>query len=327
MVDPGGTPPKLDRPASEIEEALSRALRKTSHKLSALIPKVIETDDPELIHDTRVVCRRLQQRLSVFFPKPRSNRIRKLRRDLRRIRRFLGEWRNCDVLLALVDSESKSTDSSEKAAAWELVRDHLIERRSQQIRRCRRKLENYDQPKFIAKLQNVFAECADQEESPLLERAREAEKVGRQKWQAALLQAATNDSAKDVHAFRVATKRLRYRVELIRELDEISAAPKLELLKTIQDVAGKWHDRQSLQVVVAEALAQPELILRDPQLVRVLLQELERIQLEEGNEAQSIIAFVREKGGLEGQEAIEPDADLSSGQARDSDQQPEPRDS
>ena len=330
MTNPYGTSLQFDRSVSDIQENMSRALRKNLHKLSILIPKVMETDGPDVVHDTRVACRRLQQRLSALFPKPRPNKIRKLRRGLRRIRRLLGEWRNCDVLLALIGSESKVTESPEKEAAWELVRDHLIKRRSQQIRRCRRKLKKYDQPSFIAKLERVLTASPAQEEMPLLERARDAENAARQKLQAALIQASASYAPKDLHAFRIATKRLRYRAELVQQLGEGNRSTVLASLKTIQDLLGRWHDRQSLQVVIAEALAQPELLIREPVLAGCLLQELERIQVDAGKQTREIIDFACEGAGLykeEGASSIPNEYELPASVVRDPTQQSEPHDS
>jgi len=328
MDDQTGTAVRSNGPSADVQENMSRALRKTLHKLSVAIGKVMETDDPEIVHDTRVVCRRLQQRLSVFFPKPRSNKIRKLRRDLRRIRRRLGEWRNCDVLLGLVACESNAADNPEKAGAWKLVRDYLAERRSQQIRRCRRKMQKYDRPDFFAKLEKILSALPDQEQTRLRERARDAENAARQKWQAALSQAAASYAPRDLHAFRIATKRLRYRAELIRQLGDGNRSAVLDSLKTIQDLLGKWHDRQSLQVVIAEAVAQPELLIREPVLARVALQELERIQVDEEKQARDIINFACERAGLYKEEVAFPNPDdLASSDAKDLAQQSGPHDS
>jgi CHAD domain len=74
--------------------ALARLLRKRVKKFVALAPEVRADANPKTVHDVRVWSRRLQQAVSAFFPKPRSGKVRRLRRTPRRIRRVLGEWRN-----------------------------------------------------------------------------------------------------------------------------------------------------------------------------------------------------------------------------------------
>ena len=71
--------------------------------LISLQPKVLRGDDPDAIHDMRVASRRLQQILDLLYPKPRPQKIRKLRRIIRRARTTLSGVRNCDVLLQRVE--------------------------------------------------------------------------------------------------------------------------------------------------------------------------------------------------------------------------------
>ena len=89
------------------ERALEHLLRKQLKKFVALVPVVLASGEPEAIHDARVASRRLQQAVSVFFPKPRVDDVKRLCRTPRKVRRALGEWRNCDVLLELVQGRQR----------------------------------------------------------------------------------------------------------------------------------------------------------------------------------------------------------------------------
>ena len=88
--------------STAIRRALARLLRKRVKKFVALAPQVSAQANPKIVHDVRVWSRRLQQAVSAFFLKQRSGKVRRLRRTPRQIRRALGEWRNCDVLLKMV---------------------------------------------------------------------------------------------------------------------------------------------------------------------------------------------------------------------------------
>ncbi len=79
-----------------------------------------------------------------------------------------------------------------------------------------------------------------------------------------------------MHALRIATKRLRYHVELARELGEVEAEPLLEWCRTLQERLGDWHDHQMLQQSIAEALARPQAVLSDLETVQAGLAELGR---------------------------------------------------
>ena len=60
--------------------ALTRLLRKRLERYVSIMPVVLVGDDPDAVHDVRVWSRRLQQSLVALFPKPRSGKVRKLRR-------------------------------------------------------------------------------------------------------------------------------------------------------------------------------------------------------------------------------------------------------
>jgi CHAD domain-containing protein len=95
-------------------------------------------------------------------------------------------------------------------------------------------------------------------------------------WQRAQAAASATPSIATVHALRIATKRLRYRVEVARELDEVGAEAVLQWARRAQQALGEWHDRQVLHQLVAEALARPEVLLDRLETARTALAELER---------------------------------------------------
>jgi triphosphatase len=65
----------------------------------------VDERDPEALHQLRVATRRLRTALDLFRPiLRRSGRYRKLRKEWRRVSRSLGEVRNLDVALTLLDS-------------------------------------------------------------------------------------------------------------------------------------------------------------------------------------------------------------------------------
>ena len=79
-------PPAETPDSIAIHRALTRLLRKRVKKFVALAPEVHAEANPKTVHDVRVWSRRLQQAVSAFFPKPRSGKVRRLRRTPRRIR-------------------------------------------------------------------------------------------------------------------------------------------------------------------------------------------------------------------------------------------------
>lgn len=258
-------------------EVLARVLRKRLRRFMSELPGVMGGDDPKAVHNVRVWSRRLQQGFAAFFPKPRPGKARRLRRMLQRARRVLAEWRNCDVMLRLVAREQRRTRSQTKRYAWELVREYLHEKRGRQLLIAQQKLLKYDLPNFAGHVRQLLDhltgdESAEMSVAPLHGSIENAWA----QWQSALAHAEETREARDIHTFRIATKRLRYRLELMHELGEDGMLPLSNWLKELQEALGKWHDRQTLHQVMAETLARPEFLMREPGAARTLLAELEK---------------------------------------------------
>ena len=113
--NPPTIPIETTSDSTTIRRTLARLLRKRVKKFVALAPEVGTDANPKTVHDVRVWSRRLQQAVTAFFPKPRSGKVRRLRRTPRRVRRMLGEWRNCDVLLEMIARRQRRTRSELKS--------------------------------------------------------------------------------------------------------------------------------------------------------------------------------------------------------------------
>jgi CHAD domain-containing protein len=256
---------------------LSKLVKEHLRDLSTVLGNVLATGDPDAVHDLRVVTRRLQQVLSALAPSPRPKRVLRLRKTLRRARRALGAWRNYDVILGTVAQRRKATRSPHKRAAWALVREHLEKRRLGEMIRARRRLLDKDLSGFADRLETVITDLLSQTQPRDVERSVLARvEAAWRDWQAALSRAEQSAEVTTVHGLRIATKRLRYRVELARALGDEAAEPVLEWARGVQHELGDWHDHQVLQQLMAEALARPEVLLGAADVVRVALAELDR---------------------------------------------------
>jgi len=295
-------PSAITQEMSAIADAvgLSKLVQEHLSDFSSVLGNVLATGDADAVHDLRVVTRRLQQVLSTLSPSPRPKRVRRLRRTLRRIRRALGAWRNYDVILEPVARRRKATRSPHKRAAWTLVREHLEKRRLDEMIRARRRLLDKDLSGFADRLQTTIADLLQQTQPADVERSVLTRvEVAWREWQAALARAEQNCEVPTVHGLRIATKRLRYRVELARALGDEAAEPVLEWARDVQHELGDWHDHQVLQQLMAEALARPEVLLGAVEVVRVALAELERERRSAPAADSAIVRRTRPEDGRE----------------------------
>ena len=179
-------PPANRGRSTALHGAPERLLRKRIKRFVALVPAVLAGNDPEVVHDARVASRRMQQAVSAFFPKPRSGKVRQLRRTARRVRRALGEWRNCDVLLELVGRQQRRARGEARRRAWELVRAYLLEKRSAESVRARKKLLRQDPADCAALAHRLLDHPSANSAGPLGPRLSESMRDAWASWQSAL---------------------------------------------------------------------------------------------------------------------------------------------
>ena len=281
----------------DVRRSLTRLLGKRVKKFVALTPQVRADASPKTIHDVRVWSRRLQQAVSSFFPKPRSGKVRRLRRTPRRIRRALGEWRNCDVLLEIVARQRRRTRSEEKRRAWEFVRDYLLQKRAKEVSRAGKKLLRQDLADYAALARKVLSQPADENPEVIMQRLSDSVQGAWSDWQSALTRALETRAVGDLHGFRIATKALRYRTELLYDVGYTQTKDELKWLADLQDAIGVWHDRQVLYQAVAKAVARTEVLLKQLSTVRILLAQLENDRKRESDDVEKIFRLASERPG------------------------------
>jgi CHAD domain-containing protein len=268
----GGTTP----PANEWNKVRKLAVRHLNRFIS-LEAKVLKGDDPNAIHDMRVASRRLQQVLELIFPTPLPREARRLRRKIRRCRRALGDVRNCDVLLELVERRLARRRSSHREA-WTAVQRHLQERRTESFTRASRKLSRLNLAVFYMRTKSILDRLgakADQGQiaqplahpggavlEPFPKRLAQV-LVG--VWSEFEKQVATSHSepsATSIHAARIGAKRLRYLLEVVNQFGIPGSSQSLAWLRRIQQHLGDWHDMEVLEEMIIEMMARPQ-FLRD----------------------------------------------------------------
>jgi CHAD domain-containing protein len=263
------------------QKKLLKLTRKRLERFVTLVPKFLVNDDPDTIHDVRVWSRRLQQTLRPLVKSKTSGR-RKLIRTLRRVRQALGECRNLDVNWALARQRAEEAESAVIRDGWWALAAHLEKTRSALLAAARREVETYDLVAFIERARKLIAHAdLDADPTTKLEAA-----VTRSltEWDDSFGMAEHNGGAENIHALRIATKRLRYRAELLNDSGRTALMPMVKDLKEIQAALGDWHDRSVLAQCAAAFLAEPDPSAHHPDRNSALLGELKKEE-QRNNEA------------------------------------------
>ena len=216
-----------------------------------------QAGDETSVHQARVASRRLREVLPVAGADAQQDMQRALK-QVRRVTRALGPVRELDVALGHLAEFGERGVTSPRAIA--LVQQALDQERD--VRR--RSMLSVLTPGRMQKLRRRFEPLG---RTPLSQEGRatvlgEADRrvgVRAERLSEAIDRAGAIYLADRLHAVRVAVKKLRYALEIQRELKRSRATARIRQLKDIQELLGRLHDLEILiehiRVVQAEVAA------------------------------------------------------------------------
>ena len=258
-----------------VSTSCDRLWRKRLNELSSVWPDFVGGRATGL-HKTRVASRRIREALPVVGACAPAAKVKKLNRKMRDLTRYLGPLRELDVDLSILDHESKQANIPPRAI--EMVRRQIASKRETLRLDFEKNAPVNDVKKLIRKLERV-AERPDAKAKKGRDRkgkAQRAEGKGQggteDQWRGilaarlmrrakalrtALDKAGPFYSPERLHEVRIATKKLRYALEIAHDAGIAEAASLVRLLKRHQERLGRLHDLQSLLKHVREAEAAP----------------------------------------------------------------------
>jgi len=237
------------RPTPSVTTAL---LRRRARELDRHLPSAREGNDKG-VHQARVASRRLREAIPVLAPSSKARR--KAARSTRRVTRTLGAVRELDVALGILDE--LATRSTIPRNALEDVRGHVVAERERHRESMRRRLDRVDSARLRRRLDALAAAVSEAETQTWREAlarriVHRARRLGR-----AIDAAGRMYAPEQLHDVRIATKKLRYALELAADARLAGARPLVAPLKRAQDTLGRLHDLQVIQQYVAAVQAAP----------------------------------------------------------------------
>jgi CHAD domain-containing protein len=199
--------------------------------------------DVRSVHQARVASRRLREMLPVARACGAARGLGRLQRHVERMTRALGPVRELDVAIMHLDALTPHATVSAQALAE--VRQAIIRER---LRR-RHGMLGVMKVTSVEKLRRSAA--AIRVEVPVSSSVAVAAAARRVARRASRLGAAMDRAAglylpDRLHAVRVAAKKLRYALEIARELNRSRATARIAQLKRVQDLLGRMHDHEIL---------------------------------------------------------------------------------
>lgn len=208
------------------------------------------------VHRLRTTTRRIEAQLLLLEEMPAAPTLRharRLRRELKRVRRAAGEVRDVDVLLERVAALRAPATTAAKTP-WQNDRERLQRHLRAERRRNARGLKDLLQHR--SKMERLARRLlAELEEAPRVRLAASSLARLAGLWFAQRMADARrcDDETTRLHEMRKAAKLARYMAE--NAPDRRSAAGRLAArMEALQEAGGRWHDAVTLEQVAAGRL-------------------------------------------------------------------------
>lgn len=219
------------------------------------------TPSPEDLRALRVASRRLRAFVVLFAPQLGEKHARRLNRRLRKITRALGPVRDGQAVVALLQATYDEADEAENALERAALEHLLVQLRREQRPALREGLDALRQAQ-LRPLAEQLGEALDRVCGGLV---RAGPRVHAYAWRALgpradnLLAsipprdlAATNEA---LHELRIAAKRLRYTLEMVRPLLGSADATTRRVAKKVQRSLGEHRDATQLRALMTARAA------------------------------------------------------------------------
>jgi CHAD domain-containing protein len=203
-----------------------------------------QSGDMRSVHQARVATRRLREALPVLRATVDNHALKTVRQQVKQMTRALGPVRELDVALAHLEELGGRSPISSRALGrvrQAIARERLARRREMLAAITPGRVE-----KLRQRLRHVSSGPETPQPASALEEAaaQVARRAGR--LAGAIHRAGGLYLADRLHAVRVAAKKLRYALEVERELKRSKSTARITQLKRLQDLLGLMHDFEIL---------------------------------------------------------------------------------
>jgi CHAD domain-containing protein len=214
-----------------------------------LLPAIVDDKDPEAVHDARVASRRLRTAMDAAAGPDPTGWYRTFHKEAKAITSRLGRVRDYDVMLEQLDVAREAAPVEERTG-HDYLRKRLRRERRAERKAMVKRLDRYDSRRFRKDVRKRFGDVREGGDAfPAPDPAALADGVRPflvQRASALLAfepEVRTTDDPEVFHNARIATKRLRYAMELFGDAAQGDNAALYASLKNLQEVLGNLHDQ------------------------------------------------------------------------------------
>ena len=216
--------------------------------MAAEVEGVRAAEDIECIHRMRVATRRMRTALTLFsdcFPKQDYKKIQK---DVRKITRALGEARDLDVQLEVIEAALEEFPNPVFQPGIKRLKLRLTQRRAEVQQHVDAAMDKMLADHLIERLEAWAAPLLEQSKSvylytpALYQLAFRGIQVRIDELLSHVPYITDPQNVQELHAMRISAKRLRYAMETFEELYGGQLKPFITTARKLQDQLGAIHD-------------------------------------------------------------------------------------
>jgi CHAD domain-containing protein len=238
------------RRLAPLSQCLARMALKYLHALMAEMAGVRQAEDRECVHRMRVASRRLRSVLPLLATSLSRQTCARWRKQLRRVTRTLGAARDTDVEIACVQQFLHDSASAEEHAGVERLLLRLEQRRQALQGPGVKALERFAAGQLGEEMEERLKQVASQSESygvdvpgrRVYQRTRKSILKRLNALEAYAPYVAQPECVKELHAMRIAAKRLRYTMQALAPLYPDELAEPVQAARLCQTKLGDIHD-------------------------------------------------------------------------------------
>jgi CHAD domain-containing protein len=229
---------------------VARMALKYLHALMAEMERVRQAQDRECVHRMRVASRRLRSVLPLLATSLSCRTCARWRKHLRRITRVLGSVRDIDVQSACVQQFLHDRASTEDQAGIERLSLRLEQRRQALQGPVVKALERFASRQLAEEMEETLTQVASESEAYEIDvpgrRVYRQTRKGILKrldaFEAYAPYVRRPECVKELHAMRIAAKRLRYIMQALAPLYPDELAEPIQASRLCQTRLGDIHD-------------------------------------------------------------------------------------
>jgi CHAD domain-containing protein len=219
-------------------------------RLAFQIGRAIKSHNAEAVHDLRVSVRRFVQALRVLKPCFRGKELRKIRRELKGIMAVAGEVRNHDIALKLLAKSKRP----ERTGLQPKIQSRRRETERSLITLLKSWLERKSSLKWRGALERAAAQSGEGfGKAPTAQTARQMlPGMAQDFFERGDEAAGAKAHPRELHRFRLASKKFRYTLELFTPLCGTLLNPKLETIRRVQTLLGDINDFETVREMLGQ---------------------------------------------------------------------------